>query len=257
VKAKQTLTQIAQVSGRSCNSVSREVKCGRGDRGYRAEQACVKATKRAKGSRNAQRIPAWVWPKVAFYLGVQWISVQIAHELPLSHESVYLHVYADKAKGGRLHKDLRSQKPRRRRCLSGHDRRGQITNRRTIGERSKHIEARKKVGHWQGDTVIGPDHQQAIVTLVQRKSRYGKLFIVFNKSADQVSQANRHRPKSLGASVKTLTVNNGKEFVYHQQVDLTLGIKIYFADTCCSWQRGSNKKTSTVWCNNISQRNAV
>jgi IS30 family transposase len=53
MKVKQTLKQIAQVLGRSCSTISREVKRGRGDRGYRAEQACVKVTKRAKGSRNA------------------------------------------------------------------------------------------------------------------------------------------------------------------------------------------------------------
>lgn len=241
MKANQTLTQIARVLGRSCSTISREVNRGRGQRGYRAEQACVKATERALGSRNARRIPSWVWPKVAFFLGVQWSPEQIAHELPLSHESVYLHVYADKAKGGRLHKDLRSQKPRRRRCLSGHDRRGQIPNRRTIGERPTHIEARKQVGHWEGDTVIGAAHQQAIVTLVERKSGYARLCKVLNKSADLVSQAIEHRLKPLGARVKTLTVDNGKEFAYHQQVDQALGIQTYFADPYCSWQRGSNE----------------
>lgn len=47
MKANQTLTQIAQVLGRICGTISREVIRGRGHRGYRAEQACVKATERA------------------------------------------------------------------------------------------------------------------------------------------------------------------------------------------------------------------
>lgn len=40
--------------------------------GYRDEQAYVKASEPAQGSRKARCIPSWVWPKVAFYLGLQW-----------------------------------------------------------------------------------------------------------------------------------------------------------------------------------------
>ena len=241
MKANHTLTEIAQLLGRHRSTISREVRRGRGQRGYRAEQACCKAQERSLGSRNAKRIEPWVWPQVAFYLGVEWSPEQIANKLPVSHESVYLHVYADKAKGGKLHKGLRSQKPRRKRYLCGRDRRGQIPNRRPISERPAHIENRSQVGHWEGDTVIGAGHQQAIVTLVERKSGYARLSKVANKSAELVSQAIEDKLKPLAARVKTLTVDNGKEFAHHQKVDQVLGIQTYFADPYCSWQRGSNE----------------
>lgn len=241
MKANHTLSQIAQLLGRHCSTISREVKRGSGQRGYRAEQACVKAQERSLGSRNAKRIEPWVWPEVAFCLSVDWSPEQIASKLPVSHESVYLHVYADKAKGGKLHKRLRSQKPRRKRYLCGRDRRGQIPNRRPIAERPAHIENRSQVGHWEGDTVIGAGHQQAIVTLVERKSGYAKLSKVGNKSAELVSQAIEDNLKPLAVRVKTLTVDNGKEFAYHQKLDQALGIQTYFADPYCSWQRGSNE----------------
>jgi transposase, IS30 family len=241
MKANHTLTEIAQLLGRHRSTISREVRRGRGQRGYRAEQACGKAQERSLGSRNAKRIEPWVWPEVAFYLGVEWSPEQIADKLPVSHESVYLHVYADKAKGGKLHKGLRSQKPRRKRYLCGRDRRGQIPNRRPIAERPAHIENRCQVGHWEGDTVIGAGQSQAIVTLVERKSGYAKLSKVANKSAELVSQAIEDKLKPLAARVKTLTVDNGKEFAYHQKVDTALDIQTYFADPYCSWQRGSNE----------------
>lgn len=241
MKANHTLTEIAQLLGRHRSTISREVRRGRGQRGYRAEQACCKAQERSLGSRNARRIAPWVWPEVAFYLGVEWSPEQIADKLPVSHESVYLHVYADKAKGGKLHKGLRSQKPRRKRYLCGRDRRGQIPNRRPIAERPAHIENRCQVGHWEGDTVIGAGQSQAIVTLVERKSGYAKLSKVANKSAELVSQAIEDKLKPLAARVKTLTVDNGKEFAYHQKVDTALDIQTYFADPYCSWQRGSNE----------------
>ena len=241
MKANHTPTQIARLLGRSRSTISRELSRGCGGRGYRAEQACQKAQERSQGSRNARRVEPWVWPQVAHYLAVEWSPEQIANKLPVSHETVYQHVYADKANGGKLHKGLRSQKTRRKRHLCGRDRRGQILNRCPIGERPVHIEGRKHVGHWEGDTVIGAGHSQAIVTLVERKSGYAKLIKVANKTAQLVSQAIEHAFKPVSARVKTLTVDNGKEFAYHQKVDQVLGIQTYFADPYCSWQRGSNE----------------
>ena len=239
--AKQTISEIARLLGRHRSTISRELGRGRGLRGYRAEQACSKASERAKKSRNARRVDAKVWADVSFYLGLQWSPEQIASKLEVSHESVYLHVYANKAAGGQLHKNLRSQKPRRKRHLSGRDRRGQIPNRRPISERPEHIEQRRQVGHWEGDTVIGAAHKQAIVTLVERKSGFAVLAKVSTKTTDLVRRAIEIKLKPLCSRVKTLTVDNGKEFADHQAVDQALGIQTFFADPYCSWQRGSNE----------------
>ena len=239
--AKQTISELARLLGRHRSTISRESGRGRGLRGYRAEQACSKASERAKKSRNARRVDAKVWADVSFYLGLQWSPEQIASKLEVSHESVYLHVYANKAAGGQLHKNLRSQKPRRKRHLSGRDRRGQIPNRRPISERPEHIEQRRQVGHWEGDTVIGAAHKQAIVTLVERKSGFAVLAKVSNKTTDLVRRAIEIKLKPLCSRVKTLTVDNGKEFADHQAVDQALGIQTFFADPYCSWQRGSNE----------------
>lgn len=111
LKAKQTISEIARFLGRSRSTISRELSRGRGQRGYRAEQACAKASERAQRSRNARRVDHKVWSDVDFYLGIQWSPEQIAGKVAISHESVYLHVYANKAAGGDLHKNLRSQSP--------------------------------------------------------------------------------------------------------------------------------------------------
>lgn len=222
-------------------TIGREFTRGRGQRGYRAEQACTKASERSENSRNARRVDPKVWTDVAFFLGIEWSPEQIAHKVGVSHESVYLHVYSDKAAGGNLHKSLRSQKPRRKRHLCGRDRRGQIPNRRPISERPSYIENRKQVGHWEGDTVIGAAHKQAIVTLVERKSGFAVLAKVSNKTSDLVGRAIEDKLKPFGSRAKTLTVDNGKEFADHQAIDHTLEIQTYFADPYCSWQRGSNE----------------
>ena len=113
LRANHTISEIARLLGRSRSTISRELSRGRGQRGYRAEQACRKAAQRAQRSRNARRVSAQVWADVVFYLGLQWSPEQIAQKVAVSHESVYLRVYADKAAGGNLHKNLRSQKPSR------------------------------------------------------------------------------------------------------------------------------------------------
>jgi transposase, IS30 family len=110
-----------------------------------------------------------------------------------------------------------------------------------ISKRPLHIEGRKQIGHWEGGTVIGAGHSQAVVTIVERKSGYAKLKKVANKTAVLVSQAIEVVLKPLNARVKTLTVDNGKEFAYHHKVDQALNIQNYFADPYCSWQRGSNE----------------
>ena len=222
--------------------ISHEVTLGCGDGGYRTDQPYVNANERAQRSRNARNIQSWVGPKVVFYIGIQSSPQQIEQQLPLNHKSVYLHEYADKAKGERVNKDLQTQKLRRRRCLTVHHWCGQIPHRLKISENPMHVDANKQVGQWLDFTVIVVDHQQAIVTMVGRKSGYAKLCKAANNRADLVSQAIRHRLKPLGALVKTLRVDNEKEFAYHQQVDQTQGIQTYFDNSYCILERVSNER---------------
>jgi IS30 family transposase len=174
----------------------------------------------------------------------QWSPVQIANQVGISHETIYRHVYADKAAGGNLYQQLRCQKKRKKRkkrYASGHDRRGQIVGRRPISERPAHIETRSQVGHWEGDTVIGAAHKQAVVTLVERKSGYAVLAKVKIKTSDLVSSAIISKLSPMAPLVKTITFDNGKEFAEHARIDTALQSTTYFADPFASWQRGSNE----------------
>ena len=132
MKAQHNITQIAQLLGRDKSTLSRELRRNAGCRGYKAKQACELACKRSELSSIANALAPWVKEQASALLRLQWSPEQIAGKLPVSHESLYLHVYADKAHGGTLWKNLRCQKQKRKRYASGRDRRGQIPNRRPL-----------------------------------------------------------------------------------------------------------------------------
>ena len=241
MKAGHNIKQIADLLSRSKSTISRELHRNTGSRGYRPKQACELSRLRALGSRNAALVAPWVMEQATALLELQWSPEQIAGKLPVSHETLYQHVYADKAKGGKLWKNLRCQKQKRKRYASGLGRRGQIPNRRPLSERPLHIENRKQVGHWECDTVIGANHKQAIVTVVERKSGYAVIAKVSNKTSDLVGAAIIKVLKPFEARVKTLTYDNGKEFCGHAEIDQALGSTGYFARPFASWERGSNE----------------
>jgi len=47
-----------------------------------------------------------------------------------------------------------------------------ITDALKIGDRPAHIATRAEAGHWEGDLVMGKANKSAIVTLVERSSRF-------------------------------------------------------------------------------------
>jgi transposase, IS30 family len=241
MKALHPITQIAELLGRHKSTISRELRRNAGFRGSRPKQACELALKRSESSRNARTMAPSVKEQVNALLQLQWSPEQIAGKLPVSHETLYQHVYADKSQGAKLWKNLRCQKQKRKRYASGRDRRGQIPNRRPLSERPAHIEGRKQVGHWECDTVIGANHRGAIVTLVERKSGYAVIAKVSNKTADLVGAAIISMLKPFEARVKTLTYDNGKEFCGHAKIDDALNSTGYFARPFASWERSSNE----------------
>ena len=92
--------------------------------------------------------------------------------------------------------------------------------------------------------MIGLNRKSVLVTLVDRASLYTCCSRVFSRSAKVVSQAiirllKRHKDK-----VKTLTFDNGSEFVLHEKVARALDAETYFAHPYSSWERGINENTN-------------
>jgi IS30 family transposase len=84
-----------------------------------------------------------------------------------------------------------------------------ISTRRSIGECPAIVETRARIGNWEADTLICKSHRHAIVSLVDRKTRFTLIGKVDRKTSQQVSQAIVDPYKD---QVRTLTSDNGREF---------------------------------------------
>ena len=245
-----TLTAIGKKLGRNQGTISRELKRNHGQRGYRPGQAQKIRDERARERRNQTRIDPQVWDLAQHRLREYWSPEQISGRFAtdgvgqISHETIYSLVYADKKEGGDLHLYLRCQKERRKRYASGRSRRGIIPNRTGIEERPAIVDNRARVGDWEGDLIIGKGGTQAIVSLVERKTRFTMLSRVTQKTTSKVCVAIIEEMRKLPELCKTLTLDNGLEFSGHQQITEQLGVGVYFARPYHSWERGANENTN-------------
>jgi len=248
-KASFKQTQIAAEIGVHKSTVSREVRRNRGGRGYRPKQAQELCAARQLAAA-APRIAPETWNVVETLLrDEQWSPDQISGWLRLtqqtriSHERIYQHVYADKRAGGTLFTHLRCQKQRRKRYGS-YDRRGRLPNCRSIETRPAIVDAKQRVGDWEADTIIGKNHQGAIVTLTERKSKLLLMQRVADKTAAGVEHAVTTLLGKVADKVHTITSDNGREFAHHQAIATTLAADFYFAHPYSSWERGLNENTN-------------
>lgn len=241
------LYQIATQIGVDKTTVSRELKRNTGAKGYRPRQAQLKAAARRLLAAKHVHFTSAVKERVEFYLKQDWSPEQISGYLKLrehihiSHETIYQHVWADKRAGGSLYRHLRWSHKKKRKRYGRNDRRGQIPNRVSIDERPAVVAQKARLGDWEGDTIIGKNHQGALVSVVERKSQLTCLKRVPHKTADLVTAAINQKLGSFKDQVHTLTVDNGKEFAWHEQIAAELDAEIYFAHPYRSWERGLNE----------------
>lgn len=249
-KAGRSWQEIGEALGRSKATISREWRRNQGRRGYRPAQAHRRARERARHSRTRIRIGAWQWRLVERLLRQDWSPEQIAERgqqeatLSISPEWIYLYVYGDKALGGSLWRHLRCRAKYRKRYGSGRERRGRMPHRVGIEARPRAAAERTELGHWEGDTLVGYRRRGAVLTAVERRSRYTRLAKLGRRTAQATRRAFQRRLGTLSDRVRTCTLDNGREFADHPGIAKDLNARMYFADPYASWQRGTVENTN-------------
>lgn len=249
-KAGYKQNAIAELLDRSEGTISREIRRNMGKRGYRSGQAGDVAAQRRLESRKAKRFTAAVQKAVESYLQEDYSPEQVTGfmrrqgEDTVSHERIYQHIYADFKAGGDLHKHLRRKRKRRKRRLGRPDKRGAIVNRVSIEDRPASVDSKYYYGDWEGDLIMGGKHQGAVLTLAERKTQLCLMYPLESKRSDEVQAAMIKVLQPFVGKIRSITLDNGKEFAGHEGVSEALGTQVYFAHPYSSWERGLNENTN-------------
>lgn len=240
--------EIATAIGKHPSTVSRELcRLGR-DTAYCFAAAHRHAEERWSGGKCADR--ALLVLAETQIRDEQWSPQQVSAWLVrqdhgrLSHETIYQHVYRDKAAGGDLHTHLRHRyKPYRKRG-SERERRGRLRDQVMIDDRPGVVDERSRIGDWEMDTVIGKVGGPVLVTMVERFSRFTLIALAGSREATAVGSAILEAMGPQRDKVLTTTYDNGKEFALHKLLGDILQADAYFAHPYHSWERGLNENTN-------------
>lgn len=256
----RSLRQIGRVLGRATSTVKREIEARSTSGRYQphaAHRAWAASRARPKVSKPAR--PGPLREAVASMLARRFSPVQISRALPrrfpddqcmrVSHETIYQALYIQSRGGLRreVAAALRTGRARRRPRAGQGQRQSRFVDPMVmISERPPEAQDRAVPGHWEGDLIIGAGGRSAIVTLVERATRYVLLgHLPGGHAAEQVRDVLVGLIGTLPEHVKaSLTWDQGAEMACHRQFTIATGVPVYFCDPHSPWQRSSNENTN-------------
>jgi IS30 family transposase len=256
-----SLRAIGRELGRSASTIKRELDAHmRADGRYlphRAHREAARTRARPKPAKLAQPSPLRRY--VAAALAQRWSPEQIHQRIRtdfpddesmrVSTETIYQALYVQ-ARGGlkrEVQAALRSGRARRKPHRSPEQRTSRFVDPMVlISERPAEVEDRAVPGHWEGDLLLGANHQSAIITLVERSTRYVLLgHLPGAHTAEAVRDVLIDLIGGLPAHLRgSLTWDQGAEMAAHSSFRMVTGMQVYFCDPASPWQRGSNENTN-------------
>ncbi|MGI9427200.1 MAG: IS30 family transposase [Bythopirellula sp.] len=239
--------EIARALQRSPSTISRELRRNGSGNEYFAAQAQHRAVRRRRERPLMRKMDdPDIKANVCGGLAKYWSPEQVAGRLQRNAAHKRLTVSART-----IYTWIANDKNCKRWCsfLRNRGKRGVRSKRpdvigAPIDQRPKIIEARSRLGDFEGDTVLGPG-KGGLATLVDRKSRYTIIAKIGSKYADHVHQKIKQRLKKLDANRRhSLTLDNGTEFAHCGRLLKHPGVKLYLAEPGKPHQRGTNENTN-------------
>ncbi|MBK8478135.1 MAG: IS30 family transposase [Opitutaceae bacterium] len=154
------MAAIARELKRHCSTIYREVErnATTHDGAYRPMFAIEKASGRRRRSRRRRRYTPEHFAAIERLLREDFSPQQVVGRLRLegvqvmSHETIYLHIWADKADGGSLWRHLRGARKLKRKRYGAHDSRGRLAGKKMIEQRPAIVDRRSRLGDWERST---------------------------------------------------------------------------------------------------------
>ncbi|MES3668021.1 IS30 family transposase [Corynebacterium diphtheriae] len=171
-------------------------------------------------------------------------------EMRMSHETIYDAFYLD-AKGRLKDLDLQLPTGRKKRRHRGRCRSGQSTDRfvdamTMIDDRPHDVEECVVLGHWEGDLILGKNNQSAVITLVERVSRFVVLGrLPSNHTSAEVTRVLKDIVGRIDQSMwSSITWDQGSEMAGHKRFSMATNVPVYFCHPASPWERGTNENTN-------------
>ncbi|RKS04725.1 IS30 family transposase [Nocardiopsis sp. Huas11] len=252
---------IGRDLGRPASTIKRELDHHRNADGsygaYTAQRRASAQRVRPKPAKLAA--PGRLRDYVAQGLRKRWSPEQISNRLVedfpgeedmrVSHETIYQALYVQ-SRGGlkrEVSAALRTGRLRRTPHRSPEHRRSRFTDPMVmISERPAEVEDRAVPGHWEGDLITGAHNKSAIITLVERSTRYVMLgHVPGEHTAEAVGGVLSELITALPDHLRgSLTWDQGSEMAGHKAFSVATGVPVFFCDPASPWQRGSNENTN-------------
>ena len=242
--------EIARALGRHRSTIGREIRRNtRKDGGYRPSTADQMTRGRRSRSRRNQRFGAAAWALVETWVREDFSPEQVSgwlrrfRLLSISHETIYRHIWDDRRRGGTLYRHLRGSQKKRRKRYGRNDSRGRLAGKKPIAERPPGAHNRSRVGHLEGDTVLGTD-KHCLLTLVDRKTGFTMIGKLEARTVAELNRGAIHLINKTARRVRSVTVDNGTEFHGYKAIEAATGADVFFATPHHSWERGTNENTN-------------
>ena len=235
----------------SPSTICRELQRNQGQRGYRPGQAHHKALARRRHKSKVTKMTAAVIERIEAGLRQEWSPAQISGRLEatdglrLSPQRIYQHIQADRPAGGMLYRPLRHSQKKRKKRYGKADARGPIKDRVSMDQRPAIVEEKSRIGDGEIDLVMGGQRTGALVSVVERRSRYTVLGKVPSKQAEHVAATTIALLAPHKGHTQTITADNGKEFAHHATISQALDAAVYFARSLPCLGAGTKARTPT------------
>ena len=243
-------TKIAKILGVNPSTIYREVKrnsCTHwysGQKFYWNHRAQQKYTERRKRGLKLEKnaiLREYVHKKIK----AGWSPYQIEGRLKLenngaclvSHESIYHYIYSDTNRRNRFCKYLRRKHTYR---FKRNQRKSRIQPELLITSRPKSIRDRKDFGHWECDLMVFRKGVKTnLITLRERQTRYMIAIKNKNREAASTALALINTVKNIKPYIKSITFDQGSEFMRYEWIKDCLKADIYFCEAGSPYQKGS------------------
>ena len=252
--------KIAEIMDRSPSTISREIRRNKAQKKPHRKvnndywYSAWRAQKLYIGRRQAQHRRALVpgseqWNYIVHGLWCFWSPEAICgrwrrehpDQKPLHYSTIYRYISNKSFENIQKKTHLRR---RGKRLCARNSNYNSIQPDRIIPEWPGEISNRLRIGDWEGDTVYGGIGKGALVTLVDRKSRFVRIGLLLHRT----SEATRLVIEKLlaGLPVKSISLDNGSEFAEFHELEQHLDTFVYFAEPHSPWQRGTNENTNGI-----------